>query len=111
MEYSASHRFARISPTKVRPIADLIRGKSVGDAADTLKFLPNRGAKMLERVLKSAVANAEDLNERRIDDLVVLETFVDEGPRIKRIRPRARGMAYMILKRMSHIHIKVGVPR
>ena len=62
---------------------------------------------MLEKLLRSALANAEDRGERRLEDMVVVEARVDEGPRMKRIRPRARGMAFMIIKRMSHIHVAV----
>lgn len=107
MPYRASHRFADISPTKVRSIATLIRGKSASDALESLKFLPNRGARMLEKVLKSAMANAEDQGARDVDDLFVVEARVDEGPRMKRIQPHARGMAFQILKRMCHIHVAV----
>lgn len=109
MAYKACHRFADISPTKVRSIATIIRGKPVATALDSLKFLPNRGARMLEQVLKSAMANAEEQGSRDTDDLVVVEARVDEGPRMKRIQPHARGMAFPILKRLCHIHVAVDV--
>jgi large subunit ribosomal protein L22 len=109
MAHRATHRFAMIAPRKVRGIADLIRGMPVSNALDTLKFMPNRGARMLEKVLKSALANAEEKGVRRIDEMVVVDARVDEGPRAKRIRPRARGMAFMIIKRMSHIHVAIDV--
>ena len=103
----ATHRFARISPTKVRHIAALIRRKSAEEALATLKFVPNRGARFLEHVLRSAVANAEDQGSVDAADLVVVEVRINEGPRLKRIQPRARGTAYPIICRMSHIHVAV----
>ena len=105
--WESTHRFARISPTKVRHIADLIRWKPVEEALDTLKFLPNRGARFLEKVLMSAVANAEDQGSVDAARLTVVECMVNEGPRLKRIRPRARGTAFPIIKRMAHIHVVV----
>ncbi len=110
--YRASHRYARISPSKVRPLADLVRGKFADDALDLLKFQPQRGARMLEKVIKSALGNAKDpenpKNKGRsvsVDRLVVDTATVDGGPMFKRIRPRARGMAFVIKKRMSHINV------
>jgi large subunit ribosomal protein L22 len=103
--FQASHRFARISATKVRPAADLIRGKYADDALDALRYLPHRGARMLEKVLKSALGNAEDQGARHVEQLVVVDARVDEGPAFKRIQPRARGMAYVIRRRMSHIRV------
>jgi large subunit ribosomal protein L22 len=105
--YRAAHRFARISARKVRPIADLIRGKPADEALDTLRYLPNRGARMLEKVLKSALANAEDRRAANVAALRVVDAQVDGGPMFKRVRPRARGMAFMIKKRFSHISITV----
>lgn len=107
MGYTASHRFARIAPRKVRPVADLIRKRPVAEALEELKFLPNRGARMLEKVIRSAMANAEDRGAPAVDRLIIVDARVDEGPRLKRIRPRARGMAFMILKRMSHIRVEL----
>jgi large subunit ribosomal protein L22 len=112
MSFRASHRFARISPRKVRPLADLIRGKFADEALDILRYQPQRGARMLEKVLQSALGNAQDPDQTRgqvidLDNLVISEARVDNGPMFKRIRPRARGMAFMIRKRMSHIHITV----
>lgn len=105
MGYKAIHRFARISPRKVRPLAELVRGKFADEALDTLRFQPQRGARMLEKVIRSAMANAEDLGEPRPDDLIVQEVRVDEGPRIKRLRPRARGMAHVYERKMAHISV------
>ena len=101
--YTATHRFARISVRKLRPILDLIRGKYADDAVDILKWMPHRGARMIEQVLKSAMANAEDKGMRNVGDLIVSEIRGDGGPMFKRLMPRARGMAYMIRRRSSHI--------
>jgi large subunit ribosomal protein L22 len=109
MAYEAVHRFARISARKVRPLADLIRGKHADEALDLLRYQPQRGARFLEKVLKSALGNAEDRRAPTISDLVVVDARVDDGPMFKRIRPRARGMAFMIKKRMSHIRISVDI--
>lgn len=107
MEYRASHRFADMSARKVRPFADLIRGKSVDEALQLLRFVPNRGARLVEQVLKSAMGNAEDRGARDTEDLVVAESRIDDGPMFKRIMPRARGTAYMILRRMCHVHVTI----
>jgi large subunit ribosomal protein L22 len=109
MPYNASHRFARISARKVRPLADLIRGKHADEALDILKYQPQRGARLIEKVLKSALGNAEDLRAD-MDSLIVTDARVDGGPMFKRIRPRARGMAFQIKKRMSHIRISLDSP-
>jgi large subunit ribosomal protein L22 len=103
--YKASHHFARSSVRKLRPILDLIRGKYADDALDILKYLPHRGARMIEQVLKSAMANAEERGIRDVGDLVVADARGDGGPMFKRLSPRARGMAYTIRRRTSHITI------
>ena len=108
MEFKASHRFADMSARKVRPFADLIRGKSVDEALQLLRFEPNRGARLVEQVLKSAMGNAEDRGARDPEDLIVTEARIDDGPMFKRIMPRARGTAYMILRRMCHIRVAIG---
>ena len=105
MGYEAVHRFARISPRKVRPIADMIRGKFADEALDVLRYQSQRGARMLEKVLKSALANAEDRRAPNLNHLIVTDVRVDQGPMFRRMRPRARGMAAILKKRMSHIHI------
>ena len=107
MAFTASHRFARISPTKVRPIADQVRRKNVALAMESLSGLPNRGARILEKVIASAVANAKEQGAREPGDMYLSEVLIDEGPRMKRIRPRARGMAYQIIKRMSHVRVTI----
>ncbi len=105
MPYQATHRFARISARKVRPLADLIRGKFADEALDLLKYQPQRGARLLEKVLKSALGNAEHQRASNPESLVVTDARVEGGPMFKRVRPRARGMAFMIKKRMSHIKV------
>jgi large subunit ribosomal protein L22 len=94
-----------MSARKIRPFADLIRGKRADEALEALKFHPNRSARLLEQVLKSALGNAEDRGARDIDELVILDARVDGGPMMKRIHARARGMAYPIKRRLSHIHV------
>ncbi len=105
MEYKALHRYADMSARKIRPFAQLIRGKRADEALELLRFLPNKSARLLEQVLKSALGNAEDKGARNLDDLEVIESRVDGGPMMKRIMPRARGTAYPIKRRYSHIHI------
>ena len=105
MEYKAHHRFADMSSRKLRPFAALIRGKMADEALESLRFLPNKAARLLEQVLKSALGNAEDRGARNIEDLIVSESRVDGGPIMKRIMPRARGTAYPIKRRYAHIHV------
>ena len=110
MAFTASHRLARISPRKVRPLADLVRGQGAAEALDILRYQPHRGARLLEDVIKSALGNAQDADQnkgRSVAEalLYVAEARVDGGPIIKRFRPRARGSAFTILKRTSHIHV------
>jgi len=105
MEAKASARYIRIAPRKVRFVVDAIRGLHVQDALDILKFTPNAAAKAVEKVIKSAMANAENNLHISGDTLKVARATVDEGPRLKRIQPRAMGRAYRILKRTSHINV------
>ncbi|MEZ8931946.1 MULTISPECIES: 50S ribosomal protein L22 [unclassified Vibrio] len=107
MEALAKHNFARISPQKARLVADQIRGKSVGQALEILTFSNKKAAVLVKKVLESAIANAEHNEGADIDDLNVAKIFVDEGPIMKRIMPRAKGRADRILKRSSHITIVV----
>jgi large subunit ribosomal protein L22 len=106
MAWNATHRFARISPRKARLIADMVRGLDVQDALNVLKFTPNRAAPLISRVLTSAVANANEA-EADVELLFVKEVRVDEGPTMKRWRPKDRGRAHPIMKRTSHIHVAV----
>ncbi|KUJ00794.1 MULTISPECIES: 50S ribosomal protein L22 [Vibrio] len=107
MEAVAKHNFARISPQKARLVADLIRGKSVDQALEILTFSNKKAADLVKKVLESAIANAEHNEGADIDDLSVAKIFVDEGPVMKRIMPRAKGRADRILKRSSHITVVV----
>lgn len=107
MEAKAVAKYVRIAPRKVRVVMDLIRGKSVQEAFAILKFTPKAGAEVLNKVLKSAVANAENNFDMDSDLLYVKTAFVDEGPTLKRIHPRSRGQAFKILKRTSHVTIIV----
>ncbi len=104
-EYHATHRFARISVRKVRPLLDLIRGHYADDALDILKYMPHRGARLIEQVLKSAMANAEEKGVRNVGELIVVDARGDGGPMFKRLMPRARGMAYLIRRRTASIAI------
>lgn len=106
----ASHRHARIAASKVRPFADLIRGMTVEEGIEALRYEPNRGARFLEKVLRSAAANAEDRGARNVDNLPIIECRVDGGPMFKRLQPRARGMAFLIRRRFSHIHVSIEAP-
>lgn len=105
MQYKAVHRHADMAPRKVRPVAALIRGRMADEALELLRYLPSKSARLVEQVLKSALGNAEDRGARDIEDLVIAESRVDGGPMMKRIQPRARGTAYPIKKRYSHIHV------
>ena len=107
MEAKAIAKNVRIAPRKARVVMDIIRGKSVADAFAILKFTPKVGAEIIEKVLKSAVANAENNFDMNVDNLYVSSCFVDEGPTMKRIHPRSRGQAFKILKRTSHITVAV----
>ena len=107
MEAKAVAKYVRIAPRKVRVVMDLIRGKSVADAFAILKFTPKVGAEAIEKVLKSAVANAENNFDMNVDNLYVSSCFVDQGPTMERIHPRSRGQAFKILKRSSHITVAV----
>ncbi len=105
MEAKARAKFIRISPQKARLVADMIRGKHVEEAVTTLRFTPKKGARILRKVLESAIANATQNDTIDVDNLFVKTIFVDGGPMLKRIRPRAMGRATKILKRTSHITI------
>ena len=100
---SATLKYARISSRKVKIVADLIRGKQVDEALAIIKFTPKASSEELEKLLKSAIANAENNNGMNVDNLYIEECYANKGPTMKRIRPRAKGSAYRIEKRMSHI--------
>ncbi len=107
MEVSAKLRYARISPQKTRLVADQVRGLSVEQALNLLLFSSKKAAKIIKKLLDSAVANAENNAGMDIDELKVAKIFVDEGPTYKRMRARAKGRSTRILKRTSHITIIV----
>lgn len=100
-------KYIRIAPRKVRLVVDLIRGKRVGEALAILTYTPRGASPVVEKVLRSAMANAENNHNLDVDKLVVKEIFVDQGPTLKRFHPRAQGRAYSILKRTSHITVVV----
>ncbi len=107
MEARAVARYVRISPYKARLVVDLIRGKPVDEALNILRFTPKKAARLVRKVLESAIANAEHNYQMDPDRLYVKRAYVDEGPRLKRLWPRAFGRASRILKRTSHITIVV----
>ncbi|MCS6866438.1 MAG: 50S ribosomal protein L22 [Gemmataceae bacterium] len=110
MDYTAKHRYADVGPRKLRLFADLIRGKNVDEALQLLSFYPNRGAKLMKAVVQSAYGNAEYLECPDPDSLIITECRVDGAPMYKRIQPRARGTAFGILRRMSHIVVTLSDP-
>ncbi|GAX89316.1 50S ribosomal protein L22 [Effusibacillus lacus] len=107
MEAKAIARNIRIAPRKVRLVVDLIRGKKIGEAIAILKHTPKAASPVVEKLLKSAVANAENNHNMDVDNLVISQIFVDQGPTLKRFRPRAQGRATRIHKRTSHITVVV----
>ena len=106
-EVKATAKYIRIAPRKVRIVMNLVRGKSVADALAIMKFTPKVGADAVEKVLRSAIANAENNFDMDVDRLFISSAFVDQGPTLKRIHPRSRGQAFKILKHTSHITVAV----
>jgi len=107
MEATAIQRYVRITPRKCNQVLALIRGMAVDQAQNTLQFTPKYGARIVQKVLKSAVANALHEGKVRIQDLYVKEAVVGAGPTLKRWLPRAQGRATPLLKRMSHVSLTV----
>ena len=105
MEVRAVAKYVRTSPQKVRMIIGSIKGRPVEEAMNKLKFMPQKAAGILEKVLRSALANAEQKEDMDVDRLVVRNVYADQGPTMKRWRPRARGRATRILKRSAHITV------
>jgi len=105
MEAKAIARNIRISPQKARLVADVVRGKDVETAINTLRFMPKKAARIIRKVVESALANASQNEAIDVDTLYIKSIFVDGGPTLKRIRPRAMGGATRILKRSSHITV------
>jgi large subunit ribosomal protein L22 len=103
----ARARFVRVSPTKARRVIDLIRGRTAAEALAVLQFAPQAASEPVSKVLASAMANAENNLDLDPETLVISRAFVDEGPTLKRIRPRAQGRAFRIRKRTSHITVEV----
>jgi large subunit ribosomal protein L22 len=108
MEARAKTKYVRIAPRKARLVADLIRGRNVGEALSVLDFTPKKAARILAKTLRSAVANAENSGGVDVDRLYVKTAYVDEGPTQKRTLPRAQGRATRIFKRSSHMTVVVG---
>lgn len=107
MEAKAVAKYVRMSPTKIKPVCDLVRGKNVNEALAILKFTPGKGSTVVEKVVESAKANAENNFDMNPDNLYVSEILVNQGPTMKRWRAGAQGRAGMILKRSAHISCTV----
>lgn len=105
MEVKASLKYARVGEQKARLVADLVRGKNVGEAVKTLTFLNKKSAEMIKKLIESAVANADYKKSIDLDKLYVKSICVDQGPTLKRFRPRAQGRAYGVKKKTSHINV------
>lgn len=105
MEAKAIAKYVRMSPSKLKPVTDLVRGKDLNEALTILKFTPGRGAELVEKVVQSAAANAENNFDMNPDELYVAEVYANQGPTMKRFRAGAQGRASMILKRTSHIGV------
>ena len=110
MEVRAVGKYLRVSPYKARHVADLVRGKNVDEALTILKFTPKKGSRLINKTLRSAVANAQNTKSIDVETLFVKTIFVDEAPRLKRWRPRAMGRATRIIKRMSHVTVVLAEP-
>ena len=106
--FKASHRYARIAPRKARLIMDLVRGRDVDDAITQLRFAKQRASGMIEKVIRSAVANANEQDVAPRNTLYVAKAWVDPGPIIKRFQPKDRGKAYPIQKKTSHLCVELG---
>ena len=105
MEAKAVAKYVRMSSSKLKPVTDLVRGKDLNEALTILKFTPGKGSELIEKVVKSAAANAENNHEMDPEKLYVAEINANQGPTMKRWRPGAQGRAGMILKRTSHIYV------
>ena len=106
--YEAKHRYAPMSARKIRPYADLVRGKFADEALELLACYPSRGARLIEAVIKSAVANAEDRRAQNLASLEIVDIRIDGGPKARRFRPKARGSSSVYFKRSAHITVIVG---
>jgi len=105
MEVRAAAKYVRISPQKVRKLIDAVKGKPVEDGLNLLKFMPQKAASIVEKTIRSAVANADQVPDMDVDSLLIQNITADQGPTLKRFRARARGRGTRILKRTSHITV------
>lgn len=105
MEAKATAKYVRMSPSKLKPVTDLVRGKDLNEALTILKFTSGKGAELVEKVVQSAAANAENNHDMNPDELYVAEIYANQGPTMKRFRAGAQGRASMILKRTGHIAV------
>jgi large subunit ribosomal protein L22 len=106
--YTATAKYLLVSPSKIRPVADLVRRKPYDEAVAILEAMPQKGSRLILKVLQSACANALDRNKKLDEEnLIVSELYVDEGPRLKRVWPRSHGRRDILLRRMSHITVTV----
>jgi len=108
MEVRAVSKYVRISPQKVRILVDTVKGKPVEIGLETLKFMPQKAAAIVEKIIRSAVANADQHPDIDVDSLVIRNIIADQGPTLKRFRARARGRGSRILKRTAHITVILG---
>lgn len=111
MEVTSTYKYARVSPKKARDVARVVQGMPVSAAIDTLTFTPKKAAELINKTLRSAVANAENNFGLDADELIVRECTIGDGPAFKRFKPRARGSAGAIRKRTSHIRVVLGEPK
>ncbi len=105
MEAKAVAKYVKMSPIKLKPVANLVRGKNLDEALTILKFTPGKGSEIIEKVMLSAAANAEENHNMNRDNLYVAEVYANQGPTMKRWRAGAQGRASMILKRSSHVGV------
>ena len=105
MEVKSHSKYMRISPKKAREVARVLPGKKATEGLSLLKYIPRKAARLLDKTLKSAMANAENNSNLNADDLLIKEAVINEGPALKRFRPCARGSSHPYKKRMSHIRI------
>ena len=111
LKVKAIARNVRMSPFKLRRVINLVRGMNGLDALDYLKFMPHKAARIIEKVVHSALSNAENNHSFNVEELAIVEAFVDGGKTLRRVRPRAQGRAYMIRKRTSHVTVAVGLKK
>lgn len=111
MKVKATAKGVRMSPFKIRRVMNLLRGMNGLEALEHLRFMPHKAARIIEKVLHSALSNAENNHMFDVEDLYIVEAYVDGGSMLRRIRPRAQGRAYLIRKRTSHVTVAVGLKK